>query len=119
MWELNRRSIVKGMVAAVVATMSPANLARATSAPGNHHDVKIAKFKFQPDRLVVAPGDRITWTNLDIAPHTATANDRSWDTDKLKRNQSTTVTATADMKTVYFCRFHPMMKGALKIRVRP
>jgi len=47
------------------------------------HDIEIKEFAFNPSILEVRPGDQIRWTNRDISPHTATAEDGSWDTGEL------------------------------------
>ncbi len=79
------------------------------------HEVRIIKFKFKPETLTAKPGDRITFINDDVAPHTATARDKSWDTGKLKKGESATLEVTKDFSAEYFCRFHPQMKGRVKI----
>ena len=52
---------------------------------------------------------------MDLAPHTATADEFGWDTEELGRGQSAEVVVTEDMETSYFCVFHPQMKGSLEI----
>ncbi|EKF18021.1 cupredoxin domain-containing protein [Nitratireductor pacificus] len=79
-----------------------------------HHRVEIRGLKFVPDVLTVRPEDTVTFVNRDIAPHTATASDQSWDTGTLARDAEATITVTAGMTQAYFCRFHPMMKGELQ-----
>lgn len=85
------------------------------SGAGTTHVVEIRDFLFVPDRLEVRAGDQITWINRDIAPHTATAIDASWDSGELGRAEEWQTTVEPDMETEYFCRFHPMMKATLKI----
>ncbi len=82
---------------------------------GQTHIVEIRDFVFAPERIEVRPGDRITWINRDIAPHTATADDGSWDSGELRRDEEWQMTVEAGMKTDYYCRFHPMMKARLAI----
>jgi plastocyanin len=79
------------------------------------HQVDIKGFKFSPRSLKVAAGDKIVFTNKDRAPHTATANDNSWDTGNLSKNQSAEIVVAADSFTGYFCRIHPNMKAKLII----
>lgn len=79
------------------------------------HKVEIRKFKFIPDQLLVKAGDTIIWTNFDIAPHTATADDKSWDTEILKQGQSKSIVVSETMAIQYSCRFHPNMKAKLQI----
>ena len=88
-------------------------VAVATSVRAAEHVVEILAFKFVPDRLAVKTGDKITWVNRDIAPHTATAADRSWDTKRLKKGESVSIAVTDTMQLGYFCRFHPHMKATL------
>ena len=109
---LTRRSAITSSVAAAAATLfgNPAQLRAAKV-----HIVEIAEFSFSPATVNVRPGDTITWINRDIAPHTATAKDRSWDTGGLKRGEEASITVSDDMVEDYFCRFHPAMKATLKI----
>jgi len=90
---------------------------QAASAPpvSVNHQVKIEGFVFEPASLSVKMGDSITFTNLDIVPHTATAKDRSWDTGNLAKDEAATITVEADMVTDYFCAYHPNMVGALSL----
>ena len=75
---LNRRTMMAGLAAACAAPGAGTALAG-----GREHRVLIKRFKFEPARLEVRPGDVIVWENLDIAPHTATATDKSWDTGRI------------------------------------
>src|SRR3712207_9522603 len=43
------------------------------------HAVAIQNFSFSPGTVTVNVGDTVTWTNNDEAPHTATADDDSWE----------------------------------------
>jgi len=100
---------------AMATGFRPASIALSqTRQPRNHH-VQILDFEFSPRRLDVAPGDTITWTNLDIAPHSATAEDMSWDTGEIVKGDARRITVTPNLKPGFFCRFHPMMKGKLMI----
>lgn len=111
---VTRRSVLSRAVAALVATASLLALRpeRSRSEPTNHI-VRITGFRFVPDRLQARPGDSITWTNDDIAPHTATADDGSWSTGKLAKGERASLTVTPGMAGLYHCRFHPAMKAAL------
>ena len=109
----NRRTWIFG-VATMVATLP--NLLREGLATGPVvHDVKIKSFQFEPSHLVVNVGDQIRWTNEDLAPHTATSNDGSWDTGELTRGSSQTILVTKGMTGSYFCAFHPHMKGVIEV----
>jgi len=107
---MQRRTFLKTITATTAAVALP-QFAYA----GTTHQVTIQGFKFVPDSLAVAVGDTVVFTNEDSAPHTATANDRSWDTGRLNRGQSGEVQVVAGMEGGYFCNFHRNMKGQLSV----
>ena len=82
-------------------------------APPLEHIVEITGFEFKPANLKVRAGDTVTWINRDIAPHTATAENESWDTGQIDRGQQNSVVIDRNTSQAYFCRFHPAMKGRL------
>ena len=90
------------------------NVSYAKGKKPRHHRIAIRDFVFEPALVRVSPGDTVTWTNFDIAPHTATANDESWYTGLLGQNEARELIVTDNTTPEYFCRFHPMMKGKLE-----
>lgn len=78
-----------------------------------NHAVEIKGMKFSPATLEVAPGDTVTFTNQDSAPHTATANDGSFDTGRLNKGESATVTIGGAGTFDYICEIHRAMKGKI------
>jgi plastocyanin len=80
------------------------------------HTVEIRDLAFVPAILRVQPGDQITWINRDIAPHTVTAADESWDSGEMAQGDTYTQTVKADQTGNYFCGFHPSMTARLDIR---
>ncbi len=60
-------------------------------------------------------GDTITWTNQDAAPHTATADDGSFDTGELARGQSGSHTFTTAGSFSYVCSIHPSMRATVTV----
>ncbi|WP_419901809.1 plastocyanin/azurin family copper-binding protein [Kiloniella sp.] len=120
---LTRRYVLgRAAAACAVAAIGPALISKAAragsqaQAPVEHH-VEISGFNFAPDKLVVRYGDTITWTNRDIAPHTATADDKSWDTGTISKGDKKSLMVTEGMSLTYYCRFHPMMKAGLAVAV--
>ncbi|WP_299848597.1 copper-binding protein [uncultured Roseovarius sp.] len=105
----NRRTILMG---ALGSALFPATGARAE---GRDHKVSIRNFTFEPETQTVAVGDRILFINEDLAPHTATADDGSWDTGALEQGQSKQLIVADDWTPTYFCAFHPAMTGRLNI----
>ena len=115
---LKRRQLLSGAavaIAAAVALRLLGTLASASTSTPAEHTIRIQAFKFAPDGLSVKVGDRITWINDDIVPHTATAIDESWDSGTIAKGSSQTLTVTAGMSVDYFCRFHPMMKAHIDV----
>ncbi|MEM7215245.1 MAG: cupredoxin domain-containing protein [Pseudomonadota bacterium] len=80
------------------------------------HEVAIRSFKFEPQHLQVEIGDIISWKNEDLAPHTATASDGSWDTGELAKGDSQSIEVVKGMEISYFCAFHPHMKGTIVLK---
>ena len=75
--------------------------------------VNIQGFRFSPKKVTVKVKTSIEFINLDSAPHTATASDGSWDTGTLNYYDKAVVNITKEMKTDYYCEYHPNMKGSL------
>ena len=77
--------------------------------------VEIRDFEYFPRDLTVDAGTKVTWTNRDSAPHTATAKG-SWDTGILNEDESATLTFDTPAQYEYFCTIHPSMKATLTVR---
>lgn len=71
---------------------------------------------FEPASLTVKPGDRITWTNKDLFPHTATADDKAFDSKSVAPAGSWTYVAGKPGTHAYICTFHPTMKGTVTVQ---
>ncbi|MBI1495428.1 plastocyanin/azurin family copper-binding protein [Halocynthiibacter styelae] len=107
----SRRQVIGG-AAATAAALTTTSL---RSDVPIVHEVAILTFKFEPQHLRVHVGDTIRWTNHDLAPHTATADQFGWDTGEIAKDEIAEVIVTAGMETSYFCAFHPHMKGTIEI----
>ena len=88
--------------------------ARAAAAQRRHD----RRLRFGPAAITVHVGDTITWTNADAAPHTATADDGSFDTGTLARGQSGSHTFTSAGTFAYHCTIHPSMRATVKVARR-
>lgn len=91
--------------------------AAATDGRREHH-VRIRRFVFAPPDLTVAAGDIVIWTNDDLAPHSATAVSRGWDTGRLDAGASASVTFDQPGEHHYSCVFHPNMIGRIRVVAR-
>lgn len=72
-------------------------------------------FSFQPASITVNVGDSVTWTNADEAPHSATADEGSFDTGTFGKGESRSHQFTEAGTFTYFCRPHPSMKGTVRV----
>lgn len=72
--------------------------------------------KFAPDRLEVAVGDRIVWTNRDFLPHSVTAAGAGVESGDLAQDGRWTWTAREKGEMRYICRLHPGMKAAVVVK---
>jgi plastocyanin len=77
--------------------------------------VEIVEFAYQPEPVVVAVGGKVIWQNEDSAPHTATADDGSFDTGTLDKGKLKSETFKAAGTFPYFCEIHPTMHGTVEV----
>ena len=77
--------------------------------------VEIVEFAYQPDPVVVQAGGKVIWQNEDTAPHTATADDGSFDTGTLERGKLKSETFKDPGTFTYYCEIHPDMHGTVEV----
>lgn len=85
------------------------------SAGSGIEDVEIVEFAYQPEPVVVEVGGEVAWTNEDSAPHTATADDGSFDTGTLDKNKKSVIGFAEAGTFPYFCEIHPTMHGTVEV----
>jgi plastocyanin len=95
---------------------SPAETAPAPSG-GLERSVKveIADFAYDPEPARVETGGKVIWQNLDAAPHTATADDGSFDTGTLEEGKIGSESFKEAGTYTYFCEIHPTMHGTVEV----
>ena len=84
------------------------------AATAAEHVVTIERMEFHPATLTVKPGDRVTWRNRDLVPHTATAAG-SFDSQAIAPGKAWTWTARARGRHAYVCTYHPGMKAMVVV----
>jgi LPXTG-motif cell wall-anchored protein len=87
---------------------------RATAAADT--SVTVRDFDFAPSSITVDVGDTVTWTNEGPTPHTATADDGSFDTGVFEAGESRSHTFDQAGTFQYFCQPHPQMRGTVTVR---
>lgn len=110
--QVTRRAVVIGAVASATVPVSRLGAEHVHSAV---HVVQIRQFKFEPEQVVVKVGDIILWTNHDLAPHSATADEHGWDTGEIIESDNREMVVTVEMDAAYHCAFHPHMKASILI----
>lgn len=77
--------------------------------------VMIADFAYEPDPVTVQVGGKVIWQNEDSAPHTATAEDGSFDTGTLDEGKLKSETFKEAGTFAYICTIHPGMTGTVEV----
>lgn len=77
--------------------------------------VDIVEFTYQPDPVVVQVDGKVIWQNQDTAPHTATADDGSFDTGTIEKGKIGSETFKEPGTFTYFCEIHPTMHGTVEV----
>jgi plastocyanin len=73
---------------------------------------------YSPNPASVSGGSTITWNNIDDSPHTATADDGSFDTGIINggASGSALISVSTGTRTIpYHCNVHPEMRGTLQV----
>ena len=86
------------------------------SGSSNVQAVNISDFLFAPKRIVVEAGTKLVWSNRDDAQHTATADDGSFDTGPLRRDQRASAILESAGAIPYHCDLHPFMRGEIVVQ---
>ncbi|MEM7129833.1 MAG: G8 domain-containing protein [Chloroflexota bacterium] len=91
------------------------SFAQSTPSETNQEAIGIIDFLFSPRTLTVTAGTELIWTNSDSVPHTATANDGSFDSGTLGTNDTFSVTLSELGIYEYICTIHPSMVGSITV----
>jgi plastocyanin len=77
--------------------------------------VEIVDFSYDPDPVRIQVGGKVTWLNQDSSPHTATADDGSFDTGTLEEGKLKSETFKEPGTIEYHCSIHPEMHGTIEV----
>ena len=80
-----RRAGAAALCAGLLLAGAPARAADGSAA---EHVVTIEGMRFVPATLAVRRGDRVTWVNKDLVPHTATAQSKAFDSGAIAAGAS-------------------------------
>ena len=82
----------------------------------NSSQAEIRAMRFTQDRIEIAAGTTIRWTNNDQLQHSVTANDGSWDSGLINPGATWSHTFTQPGEYAFHCTPHPFMKGVVVVR---
>lgn len=77
--------------------------------------VTIVDFAYDPDPVTIEEGGKVIWMNEDSAPHTATAEDGSFDTGTIEEGKLKSETFKEPGSYPYICSIHPEMHGTVEV----
>jgi plastocyanin len=77
--------------------------------------VEIVDFAYDPDPVTIQVGGKVIWLNQDSAPHTATAEDGSFDTGTLEEGKLKSESFKEAGAYPYICSIHPSMQGTVEV----
>jgi plastocyanin len=98
---------------AAQATPSPTATTQMAEAKADR--VTIEGYEFQPQRLTVAAGTRVTWVDKDAANHTVTFDDGPGDLGNVDPGERVSAEFTAPGTYAYVCQYHPNMTGTVVV----
>jgi plastocyanin len=77
--------------------------------------VEIEDFAYNPDPVTIEEGGKVIWINRDSAPHTATAEDGSFDTGTIEEGKLKSESFEEPGTYTYICSIHPQMHGTVEV----
>ena len=86
------------------------------AAAAQTHTVTMEGMAFVPATLSVQRGDTVVWVNKDPFPHTATGQQRSFDSGEIAAGKTWKFVAGKQGTFAYVCALHPTMKGTLVVK---
>jgi plastocyanin len=105
-------------VLAVCTQMAQSVFAAAATAVKSGPKVSIVNFTFTPGEITIAPGETVTWTNDDGAPHGLEYNDGAKGVDPLLPGSSFSRRFDRPGSYEYNCSVHPYMTGRVVVRAQ-
>jgi plastocyanin len=79
-------------------------------------ELKIDNFKFGPEKLAVAKGTEVTWTNQDDIPHSIVLTSLEVRSKVLDTDKAFTYQFDKTGTFSYVCGLHPFMHGQIVVK---
>ena len=77
--------------------------------------VRIENFAYSPEPVRVQEGGKVIWQNEDSTPHTATADDGSFNSGPIEEGKISSETFKEAGTFTYHCEIHPSMHGTIEV----
>jgi plastocyanin len=77
--------------------------------------VELKNIQFSPREVTVAKGGTVVWVNRDLATHTVTSYDYTFDVT-IKRGEETQRTFEGEGVYEYYCTIHSGMEGKVIVK---
>ena len=107
--------VAAASISLVYALQGVVGMSVSAAAPTTH-TIVIAGMKYSPESVTVKRGDIVVWVNKDFFPHTATAQNRSFDSKEIGTDKTWEYVAKKDGTFHYICTLHPTMKATLIVK---
>lgn len=101
--------------AAATSPSSGGNAAAPSGEAVRAAKVEIVDFAYDPDPVTIQVGGKVIWMNRDSAPHTATAEDGTFDTGIIEQGKLKSETFKEPGTYAYVCEIHPTMHGTVQV----
>jgi plastocyanin len=117
---LARFSGGQGPVGATPSDDVPSVTPSAVVGPGGEEvQTAMRRMAYATERIEIAVGTTVTWTNDDPVAHTVTADDGSFNSGLLNNGQTWSHTFDEPGEFPFYCMPHPFMKGVVVVRGEP
>jgi plastocyanin len=109
-------AFVTGLLSAKKVAATPATTAVAAT-PAGAVSVMIENYTFSPATLTISAGTKVTWTNMDTAPHTVTVDSGpvTFSSPTLQKGDTFTYTFSSPGTYSYYCAVHPDMTAKVVV----
>ena len=102
----------------VATTSTPKPVVKASvkpvqKAPVSSNSIVISNYSFSPQTLTIKKGTTVTWTNKDLARHTVTVDDNSFESSFFGQGEIYSHTFNDVGTITYHCSPHPYMKATI------
>jgi plastocyanin len=72
---------------------------------------RIESYGYEPEPIRIGVGGTVTWTNADVVPHSATADNDTFSSGLLLQGQTFSFTFSQPGEYSYYCTRHGGMRG--------